>query len=131
MRPLSRDIAAIIADNLPYTFGTNLFVSVIPTKPINCITVIDRPGRGPALAMEGDIDYDYSSVGIHARNKKYDTAYDNLWNIRKTLHGKQGEVRQGYRYEVIEATSNIAQMDQDENGHPRLIINFAVQVTPN
>lgn len=134
MRPPSRDIAAMLEDEYGYVFGTDIFVARQPSEPDEVVTVYDTPGSSPALTLGGrsDSDYSYPSVQVRLRTPapSYPDGYQALENIKEALHGRQGEVRQGVKYELIAASSDVAQLDYDDNNRAQLVLNFALQRTP-
>jgi hypothetical protein len=107
-------------------FATNLFVGKEPGTPINSITIFDTPGFAPALGLTTQ-GYEYPSIQIRVRNKKYIDGWNIIERIKTSLHGLSQQTVNGTLYSVIYCSSGPALLDWDDNGNPRFIVNFQIQ----
>lgn len=135
MQPPSEDIVRVLEDTLGYTLGSDIFISRMPPSPATLVVVTDRPGSNPVLTHGGRADagskYEYPSLQFIARTPNYPTGYKKLKNIEDVLHGRQGVVKQGAKYTVIQSQGSVAQLNWDEElERVHLVLNFNLQRTP-
>jgi hypothetical protein len=128
MNASSVDIADMLEAEviLGLTHAFNLHIGKEPAKPDNCITVFDTPGYPPALGLK-EQGYEYPSVQIRVRNRKYMEGWQTIQDIMSLLHGKSQQEASGTLYSVIYCSSGPALLDWDDNGNVRFIINFNLQ----
>jgi len=129
VEPPSKHVVNMLVSSLGYTFGTDIFIGAMPTEIGECAVVTDTGGVAPDLTFGGSTAplYERPTVQVLARAARYDTAYAKLENIKEVLHGRQGEVQEGVKYTVIEVSSDIARLGQDENSRWRFTLNFSLQ----
>lgn len=130
MNACSVDISSILVSDTPLglTIGTNLFVGKEPTKPENCVTILDSYGSPPMMTFEGKgNDYYYDAVQIRVRNKDYRTAEALGHNIMVALHGLANTSVSGTLYTVIRCVNGPAFMTWDDNELVHFIMNFDIQ----
>lgn len=111
---------------LMLTHAINLHIGKEPAKPDNCVTVFDTPGYPPALGLI-EQGYEYPSVQIRVRNRKYMDGWAIIQDIKSLLHGKAQQEASGTLYSVIYCSSGPALLDWDDNGNCKFIINFNLQ----
>ena len=111
---------------LNLTYGVDLFIGKEPATPINCVTIFDTPGFAPALGLITQ-GYEYPSVQIRVRNKKYITGWNIIEEIKNSLHGLSQETINGTLYSVVYCSSGPALLDWDDNGNARIVCNFNLQ----
>ena len=129
MNSASQDIKDIlIADpSLGLVFATNLFVAKEPTKPNNTVTVFDGVPSPPMLTFKKGENYYYDAVQIRVRNVDYQVGYALAKDIMVSLHGRSQETWNSTLYSVIYCSSGPAQLDWDDNGNVRFIVNMNIQ----
>jgi hypothetical protein len=129
MNSVSEDIKDILEaeSSLDLTFGTNLFVAHEPATPANTVTVYDTAGYAPQLTMDKDEIYEYPSVQIRVRNVSYQTGWELINDIKRSLHGRAHETWNGTYYSVIRCSSDIALVDWDNSKRARFVVNFDIQ----
>lgn len=128
------------APTLSLVAGTNLWIGREPDKPNNTVTLFDTPDRGPMLFNKkkedgepGEADagqYLYAGVQARIRNTDYDKAMNLANDIVKVLHNTGNKVVGGTLVTLIEAIDNPFLLDYDDNNRARVVVNFAVQQTP-
>ena len=131
--PPSKDIVEILEQSstgLGYTFGTNMFIGVLPDTPDECIAVYDTGGSSPAP----NYDYYYPMVQVIVRGSSSGaTAYKDTWDtieiVKQALHGLHGETWNGAVYIQIMAMSDILRLGPDDHGRPLFSLNFGVHRT--
>jgi len=131
MNPTSEDVKDMLeaASALSLTFKDNLFVGREPNSPNNCATIFDTPGRGPLLALN-DVRYDYPSIQVRVRDTNYRDGWSRINEIRKELHHRDREKRNGADYMLIACTQEPALLDWDENNRARFVTTFEIQRKP-
>jgi len=116
------------SSGLDVVYATNLFIGREPTTPRDCITIFDTSGYPQSLTLDaGGLGYEYPSIQIRVRNKKYLDGWNVIHGIMTVLHGKSQEVWNGTLYTVIYCSSGPALLDWDDNGNARFIVNFNLQ----
>lgn len=135
MQPPSDDIVKVLEDALGYTLGNDIFISRMPPSPATLVVVTDAPGSPPVLTHGGRSDagssYEYPSLQFIARTPDFLEGYRKLKDIEEALHGRQGVVKQGARYTVIESQGGPAQLNWDEElERVHIVLNFNLQRTP-
>lgn len=132
MNAPSEDIKDMLAaeSNLALTAGSNLFVGREPParhEARDCVTIYDTPGTGPQLTTEADERYERPSVQIRVRNRSYITGWTLIHDIMESLHGRAHETWNGTLYTVIQAVSNPALLNYDDDGNVRFVLNLNMQ----
>ena len=107
-------------------YADNLFIGQEPKIPINSITIFDTGGSGLSFGLTGS-GYEYTSIQIRVRNRKYIDGWNIIESIKVALHARAQETWNGTLYSVIYCASGPALLDWDDNGNARFIINFNLQ----
>lgn len=131
--PPSKDIVEILEQSstgIGYSFGTNIFIGILPKSPDKCISVYDTGGNSPAPNYE----YYYPTVQVIVRGARggsaaYKDAWDIMELIKQALHGLHSETWNGAIYTQILAISDILRLGPDDNNRPLFSLNFSVQRT--
>lgn len=130
MNSPSEDIKDILEaeSSLALTFSNDLFISREPISPANCVTIFDTQGGiPPQLTFNRAEVYEYPSIQIRVRSKKYLTGWNLINGIKSLLHGRGHETWNGTYYSLITASSSPALLDYDESDRARFICNFNIQ----
>lgn len=129
MNPSSEDIKDMLTEDvsLGLTFGTNLYISMEPALPDDCVTLFDTGGMPPQLTLAKGEDYFYPALQIRVRNKSFMTGWLLAENIRESLHGRAQETWNGTLYSLVQCSSGPVLLDYDENRRARIVINFLIQ----
>lgn len=130
MQPVSQDVVDMLeayGDSsgfaLNLKFADNLHISKEPATPIICVTVYDTSGYATDLSLDAQ-GMERPSIQIRIRGKKYLDAMNLAQEIKNALHGRSQETWNATLYSVIYCTSGPALLDYDDNGNPRIILNF-------
>jgi hypothetical protein len=121
----SRDMASVIENDSSsqWVFGTNLFISMLPSTPDVAVGLLDSSG-----GSNNDMNKDEHvfSVQIRVRGKVfgYETAYQHALAIYNLLEGYPTTDIQGTRYILIRAMGNVGFLQYDENDRPIFVMNF-------
>lgn len=116
----------LVESDLDLVFAENLFVGKEPASPDNVVTIFDAFGYPSKLTMD-NARYEYPSVQIRVRNRKYQDGWELINDIMTSLHGRAHETWNDSLYEVIYCSSGPALLDWDDNGRARFIINLNLQ----
>lgn len=124
----SEDIKDMLeaVSSLGLVFPTNLKIGKQTTTPRDLVTILDTYGFAPELQLDGNSGYEYPAVQIMVRNADYQVGLQLAYDIKNALHGTRGEWNSTL-YTVIYCANGPAQLDWDENGNARFIINFNLQ----
>jgi hypothetical protein len=123
-----RDMLLAYGDysGLHLSFPTTLFIGEEPSMPDNSVTIFDTPGFPPMLGLITQ-GYEYPSVQIRVRNRKYIDGWNLADAIKNALHGRSQQTWNGALYTVIYCSSGPALLDRDDNDRFRFIVNFNLQ----
>jgi hypothetical protein len=112
--------------SLGLNFADNLFIGKEPVSPKDTVSIFDTSGFPPELTFDNKV-YEYPSIQIRIRNRKYQDGMLLAHSIMISLHGRSKQTWNGTLYTVIYCSSGPALLDWDENGNCRFIINFNLQ----
>jgi len=112
--------------DLALVFTTNLFIGREPAEPHNVVTIYDTNTSPPHTTFDGQV-YNYDTVQIRVRNKKYLDGYVLSQKIKEALHARAQETWSGTLYSVILCTSGPAMLGWDDNNRVLFSINFQLQ----
>jgi len=115
MNSLSDDIKDLLVAEFSYVFGTDLFISVQPKQPVDCVTLYDTGGSAPDGTIEGDQVYNRDTLQIIVRNKTYATAITKAYAIRKYLHNKVNFTQGSTNYIRISAMGGVGDISSGSN----------------
>ena len=131
MNPTTQDIKDILEDSIgvaELSFGTNLFIGIMPDTPDSCVGLYDTGGMAPDEAIEGLL-YPTFQVRVRGAEGGYQTAYALAQSVRNALHQLANQTFNGTRYLYIFASSDILFLGPDEKGRPLFSINFRTAKT--
>lgn len=114
------------AESFGLVFGTNLFVAIEPSDPVDCVTIFDVPGDPPQLTFDNQ-KQENPAINIQVRNKDYATGYTLAEQIKDSLHGRANEEWGGTLYMIINCISGPFALEFDENRRICFSINFNVR----
>lgn len=109
-------------------FGTDVFVGLQPSPPLNCVTLFNTGG------WQGMPNYVYEKPTVQAlvRANSYSVGYALAFAIKTFLHGLCGTVINGSRYVQILAEGEIIDLGVDDTKqHYEFAVNFAAHRTPS
>jgi hypothetical protein len=130
MNSSSEDVKDMLEEDssLGLEFGENLFIGKEPSSPQDCVTIYDTFGSPPQLTFDGkDSLYEYPSIQIRVRNRKYQTGWALINDIMLSLHGRANETYNETLYTVIYCSSGPALLTWDDNEMVKFICNFNLQ----
>ena len=104
------------------TLGDNLFLSLMPDKPDNCIALFEYAGSPPDLHWNGE----YPGLQVRVRNKSYAAARTKIEETMKKLHGLHEQMLSGTRYLLIKARGSPEVLKRDNNNRVELFVNFEI-----
>lgn len=122
-----RDI--ILANGIPLTFGTNLFIGQEPVNPANCVTIYDTHAGAPELTLD-KCTFHYPVVKIRCRHTDYVAGFNLLQSIVDQLHGRAQEPWNGTLYSSISSGSEVSHIGNDDQGNPVFIVYINIQRRP-
>ena len=130
MNSASEDIKDIMGQSfmgLPYVFGTNLFIGMMPDKPDLCVSLYDTGGYDPDVSNE----YFNPTIQIMLRGGvgHYKATYEGLQEIRNFLHRIHNEIYNSTRYLLITGQGDILYIGVDDRNRPIFSTNFRIQRT--
>jgi len=123
----AQDIRLILegASSLGLSFGTDLFVGLMPDSPDECVSIIDTPGTEPGVGP-----YYYSSVQVLVRGGvgEYDSAAALGRDIAAVLHEYTGKPDSSTLYYAgIWQLSEPFFIGVDEKNRPLFSTNYRIQ----
>lgn len=124
----SVDIKDIIVGNTELVFGTDLFISTMPSEPDNCVCIYDTGGF-----PQEQYSYEKPTIQIRIRNNLYVNGYNQIRDI-KYLIGTgdfNNTIQNGTRYILITTSSDILYLGKDENDRFQFTINFQIHRSGN
>jgi hypothetical protein len=131
MNPPSEDIKDILESSsagMGLTFGTDLFISSIPSTPDLCVGIYDTGGFDPVP----NYDYFRPTVQLRIRGKK-ESGYREAWKlaetIRDVLMAIHNETWNDTKYVGIWVEADVFFVGYDDNKRPLLTVNFRIHRT--
>ena len=126
--PPSLDIKDIIVTNSSLVFGTNLFVSSMPTEPDNSVCIYDTGGF-----PQEQYDLEKPTIQIRGRNNSYVTGYNQMRDLKYLLGTGDfnNTIWNGTRYIMIDVMSDVLYLSKDENNRFLFTINFQIYRSGN
>lgn len=126
INPPSEDIKDMLesTDEVDLTFGTNLFIAVMPNSPDNAVLINDYTGMG-----QDRHGLEIPNLQIICRNNVYNTGYEMIKNIKYFLHEKVNETINGARYISIMNISDIGFLGHDSKNRFQWSTNFQIYRT--
>ena len=122
----SVDLKDLIEDSsagFGLTFGTDLFISTMPSDPDDCVALYDYPGGG-----QEQFGLENPNVQVLVRNIDYQVGYALCRDIKYELHDNHNnEVINSTRYIRIHCVTDILYLGQDDLNRYKWSINFRAQ----
>lgn len=125
MKPASIDLKDILVSGSDFEFGTDLFISVMPQNPHNCISIFDTSNATIQNTLD-NAKYHYESVMIWVRNDNYENAFNIANQIVTILDGKANFNINGTRYLYCSLRSGINAIGEFADINV-LTMNFSLQ----
>ena len=128
MNSLAVDIKDLLESQsgLGFTFGTDLFVSLEPEKPDNCVTIYDTSGQIPDLALTSE-SYYRDTVQIRVRNNSYENAMSLIYSIESFLQGRHTFTMNSIKYALIKTMIPPFHLGYDKNRRVLIVLNIEAQ----
>lgn len=122
-----KDLLILSSSGLDLIYETNLFISVLPDSPDECVGIFDSGGLTP----EVNYTYEYCDLQIRVRGNIfcYKNSYILAKNISSYLHGKTERTINLTRYILIKMITEPVFLGLDENKRPLFSINFLIHRT--
>lgn len=114
-----------------FTFGTNLFISVMPPSPDVALCVYEYPGRAPIEHFaDGGYSIDLPRVQVVSRGPRedYPTARDNALAARDALSGVTEQTVGSLHVMRIASLASLMHQGNDEQHRPKISVNFEAHV---
>jgi len=127
MNPPTEDLIDYIDAQTALTKGVDLFTSVEPTTPDNCVTLYDSPGNStsPKFPIE------MIGLQVRSRGDTYKNAYQLCHDIKILLEGlREDLVLNGSRYFGFYVTTQPTHMIRDKSERHMFTMNIQVQRNP-
>lgn len=129
MKPICEDIKDILVAAGGYTFGTNLFISKMPSNNLNVITLYDTSAANPDILLVGELSV--NSFEIIICNVGYQAAYTAAEDIKTKLNGLANFAQGGTNYVIIKLINGPNEMPthqlSNDDGKVYLSMNFEVK----
>lgn len=126
--PPSVDIKDVIENATSLTFGTNLFISTMPSEPDNSVCLYDTGGF-----PQEQYAYEKPTIQIKIRNNSYLNGYNQARDLKYLL--STGDYNSsdinGTRYILIKNTSDVLYLGKDDNNRFLFTINFQIHRSGN
>ncbi len=119
--------AMLVADTEVNTDDFFVAIAIEPATPNNTITIYDTGGFPPALTYNKEEIYEFPAIQIRVRSVDYTTGWQLIERIKKSLHGRAGEVWGTSIYTLIQTAFGPFHLDSDSNQRMRFVINFNLQ----
>jgi hypothetical protein len=126
MKSPAQDMADMMLESASPVDGTDVFVSVQPEAPLDCITFYNTGGWGNAP------NYDYARPTILAlvRSSTYEAGYALALAVKSHLHGRNNVKINGARYVQILCEGDIHDLaPEPSRQHYEFSVNFATHRT--
>lgn len=109
------------------TFGTDIFIGIMPETPDACICISDASGLKP----ESRYEWEYPGLQVLVRKAEgnYVTAREKIIQIKDCLHGLNNRTINGTIYKMIVAAHEPLYLGVDGINRPMFSINFELQRT--
>ena len=133
MEALSEGIRKLIEAGTTFVLATDLFVSVVPPNPLNCITVFNTSSQKPNTLLKGETTYYRESFQIIIRNESYLEANDISYTLIGLLHMKSNFTLNDAHYLLIQMLNGPNDLNTSNDGISTkrgatlISINFSVQ----
>jgi hypothetical protein len=126
--PPSVDIKDAIVSDTALVFGTDIFVSTMPSEPDNCVCLYDTGGF-----PQERYDYEKPTIQIRIRNNSYVNGYNQARDL-KYLIGTgdyNNSTINGIKYVLIRPSSDILYLGKDEHNRFQFTVNFQIHRSGN
>ncbi|HHV02966.1 MAG TPA: hypothetical protein GXX64_03500 [Bacteroidales bacterium] len=104
------------------TVGTDIFLSLMPDQPDNCIALFEYAGSPPDLHWNGE----YPGLQVRVRNKSYAAGRAKIAEVVTELHGAHELTLNGTRYLLIKARGSPEVLKRDASNRVELFVNFEI-----
>jgi len=121
------DIKTVLTSSSPLalTFGTNIFVGLMPDSPDACVSVLDSPGLPPD---PNGYYLPYVHILVRGGQGEYLSTSDRAAAIMAAVHEYKGTpTGASYYYTGVWATSEPFFIGTDDNLRPLFSINLRIQ----
>lgn len=117
------DLAKIIANESEFglEIQANLFVSLLPDNPTNCVAFLDSGG----FANQTNYTYERSTVQMLVRDDNYEQAYKLALDLMRFLNGQHNVAINDSRYIMIRAMNTPLHIP-DNNKKALVSVNFLI-----
>lgn len=122
------EIASYLASQGVGTEGVDLFKSLMPDEPSNCVALYDYGGSPPAMTLgAGAAQWEEPRIQVVARATTYSAARTKIGDVFTVLHSLLNTTLSGTLYISIEAVQSPFLLDRDESGRVRCACNFHIR----
>lgn len=108
--------------------GTNLFLGFEPDSPKNCITFYDEQATTPSESS--CLKIDMFGIQVLVRNSNYNSGYEIINNIHKTVTGFGGRslVNNGDVVSYITVETSPYSLGKDNDGYNQFTAHYNIRV---
>jgi len=123
-----KDMIVAAPSIVDLTFGTDLFLSKMPSTPDKCVALFDTGGLAPYLI---GVVLDRPTVQVKIRGKQggYKDAYTVGESIKDFFEEQHDTIINGTRYLQIYPMQDVVFLNYDELDRPLFTINFRMDRT--
>lgn len=120
---LLEDIRVYLEQQGLGVFGKDLFISIMPAEPDNCIVLFEYAGEPMDLT---DSRLEYPNLQVLVRNTDYLAGRQKIEEVTQALHGVSEQVINGTRYLLIQARQSPFFLEWDKNERAIFVCNFRI-----
>lgn len=119
---LLNDIGTYLQAQGVGSVGTDMFLSLMPDQPDNCVVLFEYAGSPPDLHWPGE----YPGLQVRVRYKTYAAGRTKIGQIMQLLHGLHEKDLSGTRYLLIKARGCPEVLKRDGSNRIEWFINFEI-----
>ena len=126
------DIGSKVAAGTSLTLGTDLFLGLLPDRPLAAVAIIETPGLAPVRTMGGGIQIEIQGFQVIGRDDtdNYDTVRTTMNGIYALLAATTQETINSVVYHQFEALSGVFNIGVDNEDNVQLAANFLAWKNP-
>jgi len=108
------------------TFGTNLFIGILPDSPDLCVCVKDTSGSSPETHSTNPLEYPTLQILVRGTVSGYKAAYRSSKCILELLRAKTNFNQGGTKYHHMHPVSDVGFIGSDGKNRPVFSMNFEI-----
>jgi len=105
--------------------GIDLFESLLPETPDDCVALFEYAGKPPLLSLDGS-ESDCPGLQVRVRASSYEAGGTKLEQIRSALHPVSNQSIGGIFFISIRVNGSPIPLGVDQNDRPERSLNFSI-----